>query len=113
MTPRPLTIAYLYTTFPKATETFMQREVIALRARGVDLRIYSLFGGGGAFAGVAITRFSMWRLLELVWVIPNVAVTRWDVFGVILHGLLKRRPPSWLNFWENMLGAGFAGLWYP
>lgn len=113
MTPRPLTIAYLYTTFPKATETFMQREVIALRARGVDLRIYSLFGGGGRFAGVAVTRFSMWRLLELVWVIPKVALTRWDVFGVILHGLLKRRPPSWLNFWENMLGAGFAGLWYP
>ncbi|HEY0965787.1 MAG TPA: glycosyltransferase family 4 protein [Opitutaceae bacterium] len=113
MTIRPLTIAYLYTTFPKSTETFMQREVIAMRARGVNLRIYSLIGGGGTFAGIEVTRFSMWRLLELIWVIPKVALTRWDVFGVILRGLCTRRPPSWLNFWENMLGAGFAGLWYP
>lgn len=113
MTLRPLTIAYLYTTFPKSTETFMQREIIAMRARGVNLRIYSLIGGGGRFEGIPVTRFSLWRLLELIWVIPKVAITRWDVFGVILKGLLTRRPPSWLNFWENMLGAGFAGLWYP
>jgi len=26
----------------------------------------------------------------------------------LLGGLMKRRAPSWLNFWENMLGAGFA-----
>ncbi len=113
MTSRPLTIAYLYTTFPKSTETFMQREVIAMQARGVNLRIYSLFGGGGVFGGIEVTRFSLWRLLELIWVIPKVALTRWDVFGVILRGLFTRRPPSWINFWENMLGAGFAGLWYP
>lgn len=91
----------------------MQREVIAMRARGVNLRIYSLIGGGGSFEGIEVRRFSMWRLLELIWVIPKVALTRWDVFGVILRGLFTRRPPSWLNFWENMLGAGFAGLWYP
>jgi colanic acid/amylovoran biosynthesis glycosyltransferase len=24
--------------------------------------------------------------------------------------LVTRKPPSWLNFWENMLGAGFACL---
>jgi glycosyltransferase involved in cell wall biosynthesis len=28
--------------------------------------------------------------------------------GQLLRGLATRRPPSWLNFWENMLGAGFA-----
>lgn len=109
---RPLTIAYLYTTFPKSTETFMQREVIAMQRLGVRLRIYSLWGGGGEFAGLMVTKFSMWRLLELVWVIPWVAITRWDVFGVLLKGLLTRRPPGWLNFWENMLGAGFAGIYY-
>jgi len=26
----------------------------------------------------------------------------------LLRGLFTRRAPSWLNFWENMLGAGFA-----
>jgi len=26
----------------------------------------------------------------------------------LLRGLFTRRAPSWLNFWENLLGAGFA-----
>lgn len=112
MSSRPPTIAYLYTTFPKSTETFMQREVIAMLRRGVRLRLYSLWGGGGEFAGQHVEKFSMWRLLELLWIIPWVAVTRWDVFGVLLKGLLTRRAPGWLNFWENMLGAGFAGVYY-
>src|SRR5690606_26325826 len=38
------------------------------------------------------------------------AITRRDVFGILLRGLLTRRAPGWLNFWENMLGAGFAGV---
>lgn len=109
----PLTISYLYTTFPKSTETFMQREILALQAAGVRLRIHSMWGGGGDFNGIAVRRFSMWCLLELIWMIPWVAATRWDVFGVILRGLLTRRAPGWMNFWENMLGAGFAGLHYP
>ena len=109
---RPI-IAYLFTTFPKDTETFLQREVIAMKRRGVELRLYSLWGGGGDFAGVHVTRFNKWRLLTLIGVIPWVALTRWDVFGVLAKGLLTRRPPSWLNFWENMLGAGFAGVFYP
>ena len=109
---RPPSIAYLFTTFPKSTETFLQREVAALLARGVRLRIYSLYGGGGTFHGVTVERFSLWRLLELLWLIPFFAIRRWDVFGILLRGLLTRRAPGWLNFWENMLGAGFAGVYY-
>ncbi len=90
----------------------MQREVIAMQRLGVNLHIYSLWGGGGDFAGLRVERFSMWRLLELLWLIPWVAATRWDVFGVLLKGLFTRHPPCWLNFWENMLGAGFAGVYY-
>jgi hypothetical protein len=33
------------------------------------------------------------------------------VLKQLLHGLFTRRAPSWLNFWENMLGAGFACLY--
>jgi colanic acid/amylovoran biosynthesis glycosyltransferase len=42
-----------------------------------------------------------------------VAITRWDVFGILLRGLFSRRAPSWINFWENMLGAGFTAIFYP
>jgi glycosyltransferase involved in cell wall biosynthesis len=110
-TERP-TIAYLFTTFPKSTETFLQREIIALQRLGVDLRIYSLWGGGPRFEGAEVNVFNKWRLFELIWIIPWVALTRWDVFGVLAHGLFTRKAPSWINFWENMLGAGFAGVFY-
>jgi len=111
--PEPrFTIAYLFTTFPKDSETFLQREIIAMNALGADLRIYSLWGGGGDYRGMPVRTFNKWRLLELFWIIPWAAVTRWDVFGILLRGLFTRRAPSWINFWENMLGAGFAGVFY-
>lgn len=112
MSGRPLIIAYLFTTFPKSTETFLQREIIAMRARGVDLRLYSLWGGGGEFAGLPVRTFNKWRLLELLGIIPWVAITRWDVMKELLQGLATRPAPGWLNFWENMLGAGFTGCFY-
>jgi glycosyltransferase involved in cell wall biosynthesis len=101
-------ITYLFTTFPKTTEMFLQREVAALRAKGVRLKIYSMWGGGGAFRGIEIERFSKWRLLELFWLIPYETWRKPDIMKQLLRGLAHRRAPSWINFWENMLGAGFA-----
>jgi len=101
-------IAYLFTTFPSPTETFLQREVTAMRAQGVRLRLYSLWGGSSSFRGMPVERFSKWRLLTLFWLIPYEAWRRPRVLRELLRGLVTRRAPSWLNFWENMLGAGFA-----
>ncbi|HVU24462.1 MAG TPA: glycosyltransferase [Opitutus sp.] len=103
-------IAYLFTTFPKPTETFLQREIVAMKAHGVSLRLYSLWGGGGTFRGLPVRRFNKWRLLTLIWMIPREARRRPEVLRQLLRGLFARRAPSWLNFWENMLGAGFACL---
>jgi glycosyltransferase involved in cell wall biosynthesis len=103
-------IAYLFTTFPKSTETFLQREIIAMRAHGVNVRLYSLWGGLISFRGLPVTRFNKWRLLTLFWMIPYEGWRRPEVLKQVLHGLFTRRPPSWINFWENMLGAClFAG----
>jgi len=101
-------IAYLFTTFPKNTETFLQREIIAMRAQGAELRLYSLWGGGGTFRGLPVARFNKWRLITLLWLIPAESWRRPEVLKQLLRGLFTRRAPSWLNFWENMLGAGFA-----
>lgn len=103
-------IAYLFTTFPKSTETFLQREIIAMRTHGVPMRLYSLWGGGGSFRGLPVTRFNKWRLFTLIWMIPYESFRRPEVLRQVVYGLFTRRPPSWLNFWENMLGAGFACL---
>ncbi|ACB77286.1 glycosyltransferase family 4 protein [Opitutus terrae] len=103
-------IAYLFTTFPKSTETFLQREIIAMREHGVTLQLYSLWGGGDSFRGLPVTRFNKWRLFTLLWWIPYESWRRPEVLRQLLRGLCTRRAPSWLNFWENMLGAGFACL---
>lgn len=110
MPESPPAIAYLFTTFPKNTETFLQREIVAMKAKGVPLRLYSLWGGGGTFRGLPVARFNKWRLLTLFWLIPYEASRRPAVLRQLLRGLATRRAPSWLNFWENMLGAGFACL---
>lgn len=79
-----------------------------MRAHGVEMRLYSLWGGGGTFRGLPVRRFNKWRLLTLLWMIPYEAARRPDVLKQLLRGLTARRAPSWMNFWENMLGAGFA-----
>ncbi len=101
-------IAYFFTTFPKGTETFLQREIAGMKGLGVRLQIHSLWGGGTSFRGLPVHRFNKWRLLTLFWLIPAEAARRPAVLRQLLRGLFTRRAPSWLNFWENMLGAGFA-----
>jgi len=81
-----------------------------MRAHGVNLRLYSLWGGLSSFRCLPVTRFNKWRLLTLFWMIPYEGWRRPEVLKQVLHGLFTRRPPSWINFWENMLGAGFACL---
>ena len=90
----------------------MQREIIAMKNLGVNLRLYSLWGGGGTFRGLPVTRFNKWRLFTLLWLIPYESWRRPDVLRQLLHGLFTRPAPSWMNFWENMLGAGFACVFF-
>lgn len=81
-----------------------------MRDHGVSLRLYSLWGGSKSFRGLPVRRFNKWRLLTLLWMIPYEGWRRPEVLRQLLRGLVTRRAPSWLNFWENMLGAGFACL---
>jgi len=107
---RPV-IAYLFTTFPKSTELFMQREITSLRMRGANLRIYSLWGGGGEFEGIPVTAFPKWKLVSILWLAP-INACRWPgIFWKIGRGLFGRRPPSRLNLMENFLGAAFATVY--
>jgi glycosyltransferase involved in cell wall biosynthesis len=106
-------IALLFTTFPKTSETFLQRDVAALQAKGLSLKLYSLWGGGGEFRGLPVQNFPKWRLIPLfLFIIPWNCVRRPRLVRDLFEGVLTRGAPSWLNFWENMLGAGFAGCFY-
>lgn len=113
MKPSSPHIVLLFTTFPKTSETFLQRDVAALRAQGLNLRLYSLWGGGGKFQGLPVHTFNLWRLVPLfLFIIPWNCVRRPRIVRDLFEGVFTRTAPSWLNFWENMLGAGFAGVFY-
>lgn len=91
----------------------MQRDVAALHAKGMKLRLYSLWGGGGEFQGLPVRKFNLWNLVPLfLFIIPWNCFRRPRIVLDLFEGVLMRTPPSWLNFWENMLGAGFAGCFY-
>lgn len=100
-------IAYIFTTFPKGTETFIQREVSGLLALGHDLRFYSIWGGGDTFEGRPVTLFPKWKLVTLLWWLPWLALCRPRTAGELLRGIC-RRPPSLLNLGENLVSVAFA-----
>ena len=109
MADKPLTVAYLFTTFPKASEAFLQREIAALQARGLDLRLFSFWGGGGEFRGLKVhTLPRPIFFVALLWWIPFHSIQRPGLLWELVVNTLRRRAPSALNFWENMLGAGFT-----
>lgn len=113
LSPRPPTIVLLFTTFPKTSETFLQRDVAALQAKGLNLKLYSLWGGGGEFRGLPVRSFNKWRLVPLfLFEIPWQCVRRPRLIRDLFEGVFTRTAPSFLNFWENMLGAGYAGCFY-
>lgn len=106
---KSISVAYLFTTFPKASEAFLQRDVAAMKARGLDLRLYSLWGGGGDFRGLKVHALPRWWFfVALLWWIPYEAARRPGLLWELIANTVRRRAPSVLNFWENMLGAGFT-----
>ncbi len=104
-------IAWLFTTFPAATETFLQREVRACKKLDFPLELYSLWGGGVNFEGLPIHKFPKWRLCALLWRLPFLLLTRPKVLAESLRPYLQRPPPSILNFCENLIGLSFAILY--
>ena len=106
---KPISVAYLFTTFPKTSEAFLQRDVAAIQARGIRVRLYSLWGGGGEFRGTKVEALPRWWFfVTLLWWIPYESARYPAMLWELIVNVWGRRPPSGLNFWENMLGAGFT-----
>lgn len=104
----PVTLVLLFTTYPVATETFLQREVEALNEAGARLELWSLWKGEAAWGGLPVRRPSVAQCLLLFWWLPYWAVRRPRAIGRIIACLFRRWPPNWMNFWENLLGIGLG-----
>lgn len=101
-------LSLIFTTFPVATETFLQREVRGLRRLGVELELNSLWGGADEWEGLPVRRFSLWHLVGLLWWMPYWMLRRPAVLRDTAERLFGQGIPGILNFGENLLGMGFA-----
>lgn len=82
--------------FPAITETFILDELVALRARGVDVEVLPLFGarGGEVHAGFEALRARTHYHASL----------SWELASAQLHWL-RRRPRALLGAWAEALRA--------
>lgn len=104
-------VAYFCTTFPVLSETFLQREVQALISRkDLELTIFSLWKGEKQWNTIPVNTLPKWKLLNLFWLIPYEGLRNPKGLWRITKTLFSRKPTSWLNFWENLLGIGAAFL---
>ena len=60
-------IAYLFDTFPSATETFLAREINALRARGLAIEVWALNAGEGIYQIPLLPRALKLRGADYFW----------------------------------------------
>jgi glycosyltransferase involved in cell wall biosynthesis len=105
---KPLRVVYICTTFPKLSEQFIQREVDGLRAQSIHLEVISLWGGEKIFKGVPIRTFPKMELLNLLWTLPWAILRQPGTLARSLGKFFSGKPPSTINFFETLLGYGFA-----
>ena len=102
-----LRIAYLFTSFPKLSEQFFLREVLELRAQGVQVDVYSMWRGGVDSSSGVVT-----HMLFLDWLRVLPELFYWLCIRPLvicqIFCLLCRRYGSWTNCGENILGLLFA-----
>lgn len=106
--PGELRVAYFFTRFPHPTETFLQREVRAMWALGLRPQVHSFHDGASTFDGHPVLRFSKLRLLLLPWFIALEWCRRPAEVSRFAAMLFTGWPRDWLNYWENLYGAGIA-----
>ena len=97
----------MFTSFPKLSEQFFLREVIELRAQGVQVDVYSMWRGGADSSAGAVT-----HMLFLDWLRILPELFYWLFLRPLvicqISFLLCRRYGSWTNCGENILGLLFA-----
>ena len=101
-------IAYLFTTFPVLSETFLQREISVIAKRKALHEIHSLWGGESEWRGTPIKRFRLYDLLKLFYYLPKWCVKRPDALHDILTRIYQHDIHYLQNLWELLLGLGYG-----
>lgn len=104
-------MAFLFTTFPVATETFLQREQRGLAVHGLEPELWSLWGGADNWEGRPVRRFQRWRFVVLIpWILYWLA-RRPSAFLDVMEDMALATSPHALSILENGAGLAFAILY--
>tara|TARA_R100000027_G_scaffold18279_2_gene13170 strand:- start:35322 stop:36554 length:1233 start_codon:yes stop_codon:yes gene_type:complete len=99
-------VLYLCTTFPRLSETFVEREVRHL-IHSVRLQPISLWKGGEA-QDIPVQKMPIAGLFSLFWRIPRWLIRNPAGLFRILESVIRRFPRSFLNLQETLLGTGMG-----
>jgi len=106
-------VALLFTRYPVATETFLQREVAALRLLGERPLLLALWPCGklnGSAPDKPDDLLHPLELCTLFWWLPYWLVRNPRGMSRIADALISMRRPTPLNIAENLLGFGYGIL---
>ncbi len=101
-------VAYLFTTFPRTSETFLQREVLLIAEQGFELRLYTLMGGQQRWRSFKVYRLHFWELFKVLWRLPKWLWLKPEVMLEAVERLQPRDESSVLNVGETLYGYAFA-----
>ncbi|MGF1452121.1 MAG: glycosyltransferase family 4 protein [Opitutales bacterium] len=101
-------IAYLFTTFPRVSETFLQREVTLMAEQGIELRLYTLMGGSQRWRSFRVYRLNFWELFKVLWRLPKWVFLKPGTMLEAVERLQPRYDNSPLNIAETLYGYAFA-----
>jgi len=101
-------VLYLCTTFPRLSEKFVEREVVALSTL-LPLDVRSLWKGDPE-ASVPVRKHRLRSLFRLFYLVPLWLVRRPPAMARILGAAFLHPPRSWLSLQETGLGLGMGVL---
>ncbi len=101
-------VVLLFTTFPVHSETFLQREVEALREQGLQMRLVSLWGGDASWRGIEVEKAGLVSALGGILWLPWWLFARPRFLFQLLAMIWRPRGSGLLNWLENLLGVGYA-----
>ena len=101
-------VAFFYATFPRFTETFVQRELRAFDKIGFHPELYSIWRGQREWEGKKINLFPLFHLFGLFFWIPYWAWTNPRAYKDILTELWAKPCPNLQNWNETFLALGYA-----
>jgi glycosyltransferase involved in cell wall biosynthesis len=103
-------IAYFFTSFPKLSERFLQRELEGLdQYTELEVELHALIGKGcSGFGSYPVIRFTVRDWLRLPFCILRELIRKPAAFYKILSLSVRCLPKSFINTLEHYLGLAYA-----